>query len=66
MKYEFCVIIRISFSEADVIVGGRCHMLRAKELHSHATPSRYDVKIALLFPLPKLQRVKVCDNLEKT
>ncbi len=48
VKCDFCVIIRISFSEADVIVGGRCHMLRVKELHSHATPSRNDVKIALL------------------
>ena len=51
VKWEFWVNIRIVFSEADVIVGGRCHMLRAKELHSHATPSRNDVKIALLPPV---------------
>lgn len=35
-------------SEADVIVGGRCHMLGVKDLHSHATLTRNDVKIALL------------------
>ncbi len=41
---------RNRLSEADVIVGGRCHMLCVKEHHSHATLSRNDVKIALLPP----------------
>lgn len=42
-------------SEADVIVGGRSHMLCVKEPHSHATLSRNDVKIA---SLPRCQRCR--------
>lgn len=49
-----------------MIVGGRCHMLGVKDLHSHATLTGNDVKITLLPPLPKLQRVKACDTVEKT
>lgn len=37
-----------SLSDADVIVGGRRHMLSVKHPHSHATLTRNDVKIALL------------------
>lgn len=62
MKCVFRVYYRNWLSEADVIVGGRYHMLRVKELHSHATPSRNDVKIALPSTAANVaEGMRVCD-----
>lgn len=46
VKCESCFCCESLLWEADVSVGGRCHMLSAKDLLSHATLSRNDVKIA--------------------